>query len=126
MPKKSANTENKPEETDKKEIIGKKLSNEKYEEKVIELAKEGLTSEKIGESLRKEGVHSKDYSKKISKILKEKELYSNPDLKNIQKKLDSLDKHFQNNKQDKKAKKDREKIYGNYRKLNGYFGLLKR
>jgi ribosomal protein S15P/S13E len=124
MPKKSTDSENKIEESEKKETISKKLSNEEYEKRVIELAKEGLTSEKIGELLRKEGTHTKDYNKKISKILKEKELYSNPDLKNIEKKLESLDKHFQNNKQDKKAKKDREKIYGNYRKLKGYFGLL--
>ena len=82
-----------------------------------------MTSEKIGEALRKEGIHSQEYDKKISEILKKHELYSSPDLKNIQAKLDSLDKHFQNNKQDKKAKKDREKIYGNYRKLKGIFWI---
>ncbi len=123
MPKKSIRTENKSEESEKKEPVHKKLDTEEYEKKVIELAKNGMTSEKIGEILRKEGIHSQEYDKKISKILKKHDLYSSPDLKNIQKKLEGLDKHFQNNKQDKKAKKDREKIYGNYRKLKGYFGL---
>lgn len=125
MPKKSKDAEKKTEETEAKELVHKKLTAEEYEKKIIELAKNGLTSEKIGEALRKEGIHSQEYDKKISEILKKHELYSSPDLKNIQAKLDSLDKHFQNNKQDKKAKKDREKIYGNYRKLKGYFGLNK-
>jgi ribosomal protein S15P/S13E len=123
MPKKSKEAEKKTEETETKETIHKKLTAEEYEKKVVELAKSGMTSEKIGETLRKEGIHPLEYDKKISKILKKHDLYSSPDLKNIQTKLESLDKHFQNNKQDKKAKKDREKIYGNFRKLKGYFGL---
>jgi ribosomal protein S15P/S13E len=124
MPKKSKEAENKAEEG-KKEPASKKLTAEEYEKKVVELAKEGLTSEKIGEALRKEGIHPSEHGIKISKILRKHGLYSSPDLKNIQTKLDNLDKHFQTNKQDKKAKKDREKIYGNFRKLKGYFGLNK-
>ncbi len=48
----------------------KKLSQEGFEKKVLELASKGLTSEKIGEELRKQGIHPKEYNKKISKILK--------------------------------------------------------
>jgi ribosomal protein S15P/S13E len=125
MPKKSSKIEKKTEESENKETIHKKPTLEEYEKKVIELAKNGLTSEKIGEQLRRENIHPQEYKKKISKILKEKEIYTNSDLKNIQKKLEGLDKHFQGNKQDKKAKKDREKIYGNYKKLKEYFGLSK-
>ena len=125
MPKKSKDIGKNAEETEKKESVHKKLSEEEYEKKVVELAKEGLTSEKIGEALRKEGIHPSEYGIKISKVLRKHGLYSSPDLKNIQIKLDNLDKHFQTNKQDKKAKKDREKIYGNFRKLKGYFGLNK-
>jgi ribosomal protein S15P/S13E len=124
MPKKSTEAEKKAEES-KKESLHQKLSEEEYEKKVVELAKNDLTSEKIGEALRKEGIHPQEYSKRISQILRKHGLYSSPDLKNIQAKLEGLDKHFQSNKQDKKAKKDREKIYGNYRKLKGYFGLNK-
>ena len=119
MPKKSVKTENKEEKTESKEVVSKKHTLEEYEAKVIELAKKGLTSEKIGEHLRREGIHPKEH-KKISKILKDKGLYSNPDMKNIQAKLEALDRHYQKNKQDKKAKKDREKIYGNFRKLKAY------
>jgi len=123
MPKKPKEAEKKAEETEKKESSHKKLTAEEYEKKVVELAKNGMISEKIGEALRKEDIHPQEYDKKISEIMREHDLYSSPDLKNIQAKLESLDKHFQNNKQDKKAKKDREKIYGNFRKLKGYFGL---
>jgi ribosomal protein S15P/S13E len=99
----------------------KKLSAEEYEKRVIELAKSGLTSEKIGEQLRKEGIHPKEHGKKISKILKDKELYVNSDLKNVKAKLENLDKHFQSNKQDKRALKDKERIHGKFRKLEKYF-----
>jgi len=51
----------------------KKISQSEFEKKVLELAKKDVTSEKIGEILRKEGIHPKNYSKKISVILKEKE-----------------------------------------------------
>ena len=58
----------------------KKLTQKEFEEKVREFGKEGLTSEKIGQKLRDEGIHPKEYTGKISKILGE--LYKNPDLKN--------------------------------------------
>ncbi len=85
------------------------------------MAKTGLTAEKIGELLRREGIHPKEHGKKISKILKDKELYSNPDLKNIKANIDNLNRHFQSNKQDKRALKDKEKIHGKFRKLEKYF-----
>lgn len=119
MPKKSAKEIKKPEE---EKPAKEKISAEEYEKKVIELAKSGLTSEKIGERLRKEGIHPKEHGKRISKILKENNLYSNPDLKNIEGRLNSIEKHFESNKQDKKALKDRERVHGKFRKLNAYFG----
>jgi len=54
----------------KKEV--KKLSSSEYENKIMETAKKGFTAEKIGEQLKQQGIHSKEYKKKISKILKEK------------------------------------------------------
>lgn len=105
----------------KKTVIKKKISPSEYEKKVIEIAKTGLTSEKIGEKLRREGIHPKEHHRKISKILKEKDLYVNPDLKNNEAKLENLKKHYEKNKQDKRALKDRERIYGRLRKLKKYF-----
>jgi len=97
----------------------KKLSQKDYEKKVLELAKTGLTSEKIGEALRKEGTHPKEYHKKISKILGNK--YSNPDLKNVEVKLERIKKHYEKNKQDKRAMREKDRVFAQLRKLKMYF-----
>ncbi len=114
MPKKK---QDKIEETeDKKESV--KVSQESFEKKVIELAETGLTAEKIGEKLRREGIHPAEFSKKISKILGSK--YTNPDLKNIEVKLIKLQEHFKKNKGDKRAMRDRERIAAKLRRLRKY------
>jgi len=97
----------------------KKLSQKDYEKKVLELAKKGLTSEKIGEELRKQGIHPKEYNRKISKILKDK--YVNPDLKNVEVKLERIKKHYEKNKQDKRAMREKDRIFAQLRKLKKYF-----
>jgi ribosomal protein S15P/S13E len=116
MPKKS---EKKPEETEEKP---KKITLEEYEKKVIDLANKGLTSEKIGEELKRNGIHPKEYNKKISKILKEK--YVNPDLKNTEKKLEKIEEHLKKNKQDKKAKRERSRVFSQVRKIKKYLKKL--
>jgi ribosomal protein S15P/S13E len=102
--------------TDKKK--NKKISKEEFEKKVLELAEKGLTSEKIGETLRKEGIHPKEFGEKISKILGNK--YINPDEKNISQKLEKLEKHFSKNKKDKKAMRDKERTAAKLRRLRKY------
>ena len=72
-----------PEEKSKK--TAKKLTQAEFEKKVLELAGKKLTSEKIGQVLKDQGIHPREFSKKISKILGDKHV--NPDLKNIEKKL---------------------------------------
>jgi len=99
----------------------KRISQLEFEKKIKELAKKGLTSEKIGEELKKQGIHPKEYNKKISKIL-EKE-YSNPDLKNVQIKLEKIKKHYEKNKQDKRAMRERERIFAQIRKIKKYLGI---
>jgi ribosomal protein S15P/S13E len=118
MPKKSEKIKKKIEEKveDKKP---KKLSQEEFEGKVLELSKKGLTSEKIGEELRKQNIYSKEYDKKISKILGDK--YINPDLKNVEAKLERVKKHFTENKQDKRAMREKDRIFAQLRKLKKYF-----
>lgn len=96
-----------------------KLSQTDYEKKILELADGGLTSEKIGESLKKQGIHPKDYDNKISKILGEK--YVNPDLKNVEVKLERIKKHFETNKQDKRAMREKDRVFAQLRKLKKYF-----
>ncbi|MEM4325754.1 MAG: hypothetical protein QXU40_00430 [Candidatus Pacearchaeota archaeon] len=95
----------------------KRLSMDEYEKKVIELAKKGLSAEKIGEYLKTEGVYSKDYRKKISRILKERGLYVSPDILNLKKKLEKLEKHCQKNKQDKRALRERERLLSKLKKI---------
>ncbi len=102
-----------------KENKAKKLSEREYEKKVIELSEKGLTSEKIGEILRKEGIHPKEYNKKISQILGDK--YINPDIKNIEEKLEKIKKHYENNKQDKRARRERDRVFSQLRNLKKHF-----
>lgn len=96
-----------------------KISQDEYEKKILELADKGLTSEKIGEELRKQNIHPKEYEKKISKILGEK--YINPDLKNVEEKLERIKTHFEKNKQDKRAMREKDRIFAQLRKLKKYF-----
>lgn len=93
----------------------KKLSEKEFEKKVVELSEKGLTSEKIGEELKKEGVHSKEYGRKISQILGKK--YVNPDVKNVGEKLAKIEKHYEKNRQDKRAMRDRDRIFAQLRNL---------
>ncbi len=123
MPKKSEkkNKEKTNEKIEKK--VSQKLSQEEFEKKVIELADKGLTSEKIGENLRQEGIHPQEYDKKISKILKEKKKHINPDIKDLEDNLKRLREHYEKNKQDKKSMRDRDKIFSRIRKLKKYHRL---
>jgi len=109
-----------PKEKIKKEKP-KKLSQLEFEKKVLELSEKGLTSEKIGEELRKQNIHPKEYSKKISKILGEK--YINPDLKNVEVKLERVKKHYEKNKQDKRAMREKDRVFAQLRKLKKYFKI---
>src|SRR3989339_780865 len=89
----------------------KKISQKDFEKKVIEYAKTGLTSEKIGQKLRKEDIHPNDFEKKISQILKENNLYVNPDLKNVDEKLNKIKTHYEKNKKDKRAMREIDKKF---------------
>ncbi|MFH1801711.1 MAG: hypothetical protein ABH804_02685 [archaeon] len=116
MPKK------KSEENTKKEKQ-KKLSQIEFEKEVLALAEKGMTAEKIGETLRKNKIHPKEYNKKISKILKEKGKYVNPDLKNVEEKLERIKIHYSKNKQDKRAMREKDRVFAQFRKLKIYFGI---
>jgi len=115
--KKIEKEEPKEEKKTKKET---KLSQLEFKKKVLELAEKGITSEKIGETLRKEGIHSKEFSKKISKILKDAKKYVNPDLKNTEEKLNRITEHYNNNNQDKRAKREKDRVFAQVRKLKKY------
>jgi hypothetical protein len=105
----------------KKEV--EKISDKEFESKVIELAQKGITSEKIGETLRGQGIHPKEY-RKISRILKEKGIYVNPDVKNVEDKLKKITIHKEKNIQDKRARRERERIFSLLRKQKAYHKII--
>ncbi|MDP2672511.1 MAG: hypothetical protein Q8O84_01735 [Nanoarchaeota archaeon] len=97
-----------------------KITLKEFEKMVLDLAKKGLTAEKIGEELRKQKIHPKEYDKKISKILKENNLYISPDLKNVEEKFNRIKTHFEKNKQDKRALGEKSRIFSQIRKIKQY------
>ena len=82
------------------------------------MSEQGLTAEKIGETLRKQGIHPGEFGKKISVIMGNR--YSPPDVLNIQKKLDGIIKHIEKNKQDKRAVREKDRIFSQLRKIKQY------
>lgn len=131
MKKSKENTDEKTsiEETKKPEKEAKvkktkKLTQLEFEKKVVELADEGLTAEKIGEKLRKEGIHPREFNQKISKILISKNKYINPDLKHVGEKLEKIKAHYEKNRQDKRAMREKDRVFAQNRKLKKYFKLI--
>jgi ribosomal protein S15P/S13E len=102
----------------------KKLTQKEYEAKIHELAKEGLTAEKIGQKLKDEGIHPSEFKGKISKILGER--YVNPDLKNVEEKLEKIKAHYEKNKQDKRAKREKDRVFSQLRKIKIHLGLIQK
>src|SRR3989344_6796609 len=115
--KKLAAIDNKNED---KTESSKKITLKEFEKIILDLAKKGLTAEKIGEELRKQKIHPKEHGKKISKILKENNAYISPDLKNVEEKFKKIEKHFEKNKQDKRALNEKSRIFAQIRKIKQY------
>jgi ribosomal protein S15P/S13E len=100
-----------------------KVTQEEFEKKVLELAEKGLTSEKIGEELRKQKIHPKEFKGKISQILKKENKYINTDLKNAQEKLEKLKTHYAENKQDKRSMREKDRIFSRVRRIKKYLKI---
>lgn len=120
---KSKETKEKTPKKDAKKT--KALSEKEYEKLVLDLASKGLTSEKIGQELKNQGIHPGKYNKKISAILKENDNYVNPDLKNVSDKLERIKIHYEKNKQDKRAMREKDRVFAHVRKLKKYFRITK-
>lgn len=112
----------KPVFTEKPEWIV--LSNKQIEELIVKLAKEGNTSAKIGLILRDTyGINNVRgiLGKKIEKVLKENKIdYEPHELNAVEKKHKKLKKHFENNKQDKVAKRGLQLTEVKIRRLKKY------
>lgn len=74
---------------------------------ILKLVNKGMTSEKIGLTLRDQyGIpRVKLYGFKIKEVLKEKEKYEDPNVHNLKKNLDIIVEHNKKNKGDKKAER---------------------
>ncbi|MEK6844730.1 MAG: hypothetical protein AABX44_00585 [Nanoarchaeota archaeon] len=102
-----------------------KITSKEFEKMVLDFAKTGLTSEKIGEELRKRKIHPQEYDKKISKILKENNLYVSPDLKNVEEKFNRIKTHLDKNKQDKRALNEKSRVFSQIKKIREYNQIAK-
>lgn len=105
----------------KEKVASKTLSPAEFEARVLELASKGFTSEKIGEALRQEGIHPKEHGKKISKILIEKGKYVSADVKNVKEKLAKVKAHSEKNKQDKRAMREKDRLFSQVRRLEKFY-----
>jgi ribosomal protein S15P/S13E len=123
MPRKKSekSEEKKVKETKAKEPIEKKIETD-VEGKVIELAKKGLTPEKIGLELKKQGIFVKKATgQRISHLLKEKGIEMNADLLNLTRHVEKLKKHLSIHKHDFKSKRSlliREANLNKIKKIN--------
>lgn len=90
----------------RKEANLSNVNAEQVKEKIIELAKKGLTTEKIGLELKKEGIFAKKIlGKRVGQILKEKNLYTSADVRNLEKIVERLRKHLSVHKHDYTTKR---------------------
>ena len=111
-----------PDEKTEKKLKAQKISVNEFEAQVIGLAEKGMTSEKIGEALRQQGIHPKEHGK-ISKILKEKGLYHPPEIKNIKEKLDRVTAHKEKHIQDKRAMREHGRIFSLLKRRKKYHNI---
>jgi len=84
-----------------------KYSSEEVKAIILKLANKGMTTEKIGLTLRDQyGIpKTKLYGFKIKEVLKEKDKYDDPNVKNLKTNLDRIQLHYKKNKGDKKAER---------------------
>ncbi|MFH1711419.1 MAG: hypothetical protein ABH840_03860 [Nanoarchaeota archaeon] len=94
-----------------------KLSKEKYEEIVLELAKKGMTSEKIGLIIKKEHKIVPRSFEKIGKVLKRHNIESDADTSSLIKAVKKLTKHSLTNKQDQTFRRSLSKKAAKLRKM---------
>ena len=81
-----------------------------------------LTSEKIGLILRDTyGIpKTKIYGIKISEVLKKAGQYQDPTLINLEKKTEKIESHLEKNKQDKRAMREKARVFSQLRKIKKY------
>ena len=95
---------------------------EDIEKIVIELGKKGHHPAEIGSILKeKHGIYDiKVLGKKISKILKNAKINYKSDLDFVSEKLSKITNHYEKNKQDKRAMREKDRVFAQLRKIKVY------
>ncbi len=106
-----------------KNPLWNKLKYEDVERLVVEMAKRGISIEMIGLVLRDQhGIPTtRVYGKKLGQILKQHGLEQKSDLAHVGKKFETLKKHIEKNKHDKKSKRALAILTGRAAKLKRYY-----
>jgi ribosomal protein S15P/S13E len=98
--------------------MAEKISKQDAEKLVLDLAKKGITSEKIGLELKKLKIDAKStLGRRISHHLKENNMNVNPDIENLKKTVEELKKHLGKNKHDEPGRRALIKREAKLRKL---------
>ena len=100
-------------------MTNKKLTKKEVEKVILDLSNEGMTSEKIGLTLKdKHGIKNfrEEYGMKITQITGK----NDADIKNVRKRLEKLQKHFTKNKKDQPAKRKLIKTSAHIKKIEKY------
>ena len=102
--------------------ISERTKAEDIENIVVRLGKKGVHPAKIGLVLREKHDVSKikPLGKKITQILKEKDVEYEDDLDFVNKKITGIETHYAKNKQDKRAKREIVRYIGLRKKLEKY------
>tara|TARA_Y100000310_G_C20572602_1_gene758809 strand:- start:778 stop:1119 length:342 start_codon:yes stop_codon:yes gene_type:complete len=106
--------------TEKK--VPERMKAEEIENIVVRLGKKGTSPAKIGLILKEKHNVSKikHLGKKITHILKENNIEYENDLDMVNKKINRIESHYQENKQDKRAKREIVRYIGLRKKLQKY------
>ncbi|MFA5992429.1 MAG: hypothetical protein WC796_01840 [Candidatus Pacearchaeota archaeon] len=95
---------------------------EDIEKIVVDLGKSGMPPAKIGLVLKETyGIQkAKVLGKKIGQILKENKIEIKDELSSMESKLKNIERHFEKNKQDKRAKREISRYVSLKRKIKRY------
>jgi len=100
-------------------MVSKKLSKPEVEKIIKDLYSEGVTSEKIGLVLRdKYGIKKfrEEFGMKVTEILG----VNDADVRNVRRKMEKLQVHFEKNKHDQSAKRRLIKTAAQVKKVGKY------
>jgi len=107
----------------KKAKTPERVQVENIEDLIVSLANQGNHPAKIGIILKeKHGIYNvKVLGKKISKILKNKNIEYKKDVDFVKEKMNKIEKHIKNNNQDKRSKRELVRYIGHKKALDKYY-----